>query len=195
MCHLKEKFKDYKIILASKSPRRSALLSGLEIDFEVLAIAVDEAYPSHLQGAAIAEYLSDKKARALAPAANEIILTSDTIVWHQNKALEKPKDAQEAIQMLTQLSGSEHQVISAVTVRSSTYHKTVHDLASVVFKPLSQAEIEHYVYTYKPFDKAGAYGIQEWIGYIGIEKIVGSHYTVMGLPVHKVYQLLQEFPL
>lgn len=195
MHHLKEKFKDYKIILASKSPRRSALLSGLEIDFEVVSIAVDETYPPHLQAAEIAEYLSNKKARALAPAPDEIILTSDTIVWHQNKALEKPKDADEAIKMLTQLSGSEHLVISSVTVRSSTYHKTVHDVATVVFRPLSQAEIEHYVYTYKPFDKAGAYGIQEWIGYVGIEKIVGSHYTVMGLPVLKVYQLLQEIPL
>lgn len=195
MHYLKEKFKDYKIILASKSPRLSALLSGLEIDFEVVSIAVDETYPPHLQAAEIAEYLSDKKARALAPAPDEIILTSDTIVWHQNKALEKPKDADEAIKMLTQLSGSEHLVISSVTVRSSTYHKTVHDVATVVFRPLSQAEIEHYVYTYKPFDKAGAYGIQEWIGYVGIEKIVGSHYTVMGLPVLKVYQLLQEIPL
>jgi len=195
MHHLKEKFKDYKIILASKSPRRSALLSGLEIDFEVVSIAVDETYPPQLQAAEIAEYLSDKKAWATEPASDEIILTSDTIVWHQNKALEKPKDAQEAIQMLTQLSGSEHQVISAVTVRSSTYHKTVHDVATVVFRPLTREEIKHYVNTYKPFDKAGAYGIQEWIGYIGIEKIVGSHYTVMGLPVHKVYQLLQEFPL
>lgn len=195
MPYLKEKFKDYKIILASKSPRRSALLKGLEIDFKIFTKDIDESYPSHLQAVEIAEYLSQKKAQAYQPDADEILLTSDTIVWHNNKVLEKPKNPEEAIKMLSELSGSKHQVISAVTIRSSTFIKTVHDIANVVFRPLSKEEIEHYVFNYQPFDKAGGYGIQEWIGYVGIEKIEGSHYTVMGLPVHKVYQLLQELPL
>lgn len=188
--------KGYHIILGSGSPRRKELLGELGFEFEVdTRNNFEEVYSEGTPQECIPEVLSVGKShgfhRELSD--NEILLTSDTLVLCDGQVMGKPCGREEAISMLRKLSGKSHKVITAVTIRNSAREKTVSDVASVHFKELKESEIEYYVDNYKPFDKAGAYGIQEWIGYVGIDKIEGSYFTIMGLPVHKVYELILEF--
>ncbi len=191
---LKDFLKDKKIILASGSPRRQQFFKELEIPFVVQVKPIDESYPSTLQGKEISEYLSILKASVfndLKP--NDILITGDTIVIHNGACLGKPKDKQEAFKMLQTLSNSSHEVISSVCFTSAETQVVVSDSTKVFFKELTESEIKFYIENYNPFDKAGAYGIQEWIGAIGVKKIEGSYNTVMGLPTHLVYKTLMEF--
>ena len=182
-----------KIILGSNSPRRKELLAGLDIVFEVdTRNNFEEVYDPSTPIEKIPEVLSEGKSfgfhRELAD--DEILITSDTLVMCGERVMGKPRSREEAIDMLRCLSGREHKVITAITLRDSHNCRTSSDTAIVYFKELSDSEIEYYIDTYKPYDKAGAYGIQEWIGYTGIEKIEGSYFTIMGLPVHLVYEEL-----
>ena len=188
--------KGKKIILGSNSPRRKELLAGLDIEFTVdTGNTFEEIYDASTAHELIPEVLSKGKSygfhRELAD--DEILITSDTLVLCGETVMGKPRSREEAIAMLKALSDREHKVITAITLRDSVRCSTVSDTALVHFKSLSGDEIEYYVDTYKPFDKAGAYGIQEWIGYIGIDRIEGSYFTIMGLPVHLVYQELLKF--
>lgn len=184
----------YNIVLASKSPRRQQLLGDLGVKFEVRLREVEEVYPDHLTRNAIAEYLAELKASAFNDLKeNELLITSDTIVCVDEKVLGKPKDRDDAIRMLQLLSGRSHSVISGVSLKTNSKTSTFSDTTKVHFKTLSQQEIEHYVDNFKPYDKAGSYGIQEWIGYIGIEGIEGDYFNVMGLPVRRVYAELLAF--
>jgi septum formation protein len=190
---LSEKLKNKNIILASGSPRRQELFNEMELDFSIQVKAVEEIYPSTLKAAEITNYLAELKAAAFTELTeNDIIITADTIVWLNDKALEKPKDKQHAIKMLQELSGTGHQVITSICIKTQTSQKVFYDETMVYFKPLSMEEIIYYVEKYQPFDKAGAYGIQEWIGFIGVNKIEGSYFNVMGLPVHKLYEELMK---
>lgn len=188
---LSEKLKHKNIILASGSPRRQELFNELGLDFSIQVKPIEEIYPSTLKASAITNYLAELKAAAFIDLAeNDIVITADTIVWLNNKAIEKPKDKQHAIEMLQELSGTGHKVITSICIKTVASQKVFHDETMVSFKPLSMEEITYYVEKYKPFDKAGAYGIQEWIGFIGVTKIEGSYFNVMGLPVHKLYEEL-----
>lgn len=193
--HLLSNLDKYKVVLASKSPRRQQLLKGLEIPFEVRTLDVDEDFPVELTGGDIPQYLSEKKAMAFRSqmADNELIITADTVVWVDNQVLNKPSDRAEAITMLGKLSGRMHEVYTAVMISTKDRQEGFCDVTRVYFAPLTDREIEHYVDHYQPFDKAGAYGVQELIGYIGIDRLEGSYYTVMGLPVQKLYEKLKEF--
>jgi septum formation protein len=186
--------KDYQLILASGSPRRQQLLRDLDIDFVVDVRPVDEVYPATLKGAEITEFLAKLKSESFATNCSEkdIVITSDTIVWLADEALGKPKDFKEAENMLLKLSGKEHEVITSVCLRRGNQLTVFSDTVRVFFKTLTLDEIHYYINTYKPYDKAGAYGIQEWIGKIGIDKIEGSYFTVMGFPVHKLYKELKK---
>ncbi len=185
----------YSLILASQSPRRQELLRGLELPFTVRSLNTDESFPENLKHAEIAEYLARIKGLAFGDSlsANEIVVTADTIVWIDGKVLNKPGDEAEAIEMINQLNGKKHDVITGVSLRSSVNQVVFHDVAQVHFAQMAPETIAHYVRKYKPYDKAGAYGIQEWIGYVGIERLEGSFYTVMGFPTHKFYVELQKF--
>ncbi|MAB56649.1 MAG: septum formation protein Maf [Aequorivita sp.] len=190
---LREKLKNHNIILASGSPRRQAFFKELNLDFTIQVKAVDETYPSNLKRSEITDYLSQLKASVFVDLdENDILITSDTIVWKDEKALGKPKDFGEAKEMLQNLSGEMHEVITSVCFTSKEFQITVNDVTKVWFKKLSDEEIDFYINNYKPFDKAGSYGIQEWIGYIGIEKIEGCYFNVMGLPTRLVYKTLTE---
>ena len=183
-----------KLILASNSPRRKELLGKLGLNFEVKVKEVPEEYPEHLERSAIAEYLANHKAEAyLADLQDEILITADTIVCLDNLVLNKPADEKQACQMLRQLSGKVHEVITGVCLLSLEKKDLFHDITQVHFKELSEAEILYYVKTYKPYDKAGAYGAQEWMGMVAIDRIEGSYFNVMGLPVHKLYTHLEAF--
>lgn len=184
-----------KIILASASPRRKELLAGLDIDFEVrLLPGIDESYPANLPTGKIAEYIACEKAAAYNGEIedDEVLLTADTIVVVDDKVLGKPVDADDARRMLGMISGKTHQVITGVclSTRKKTHSFSVE--TDVTFKILESDEIDYYIVNYKPFDKAGAYGIQEWIGYIGVESIKGSYFNVMGLPVQRIYKELKN---
>ena len=188
--------KGYHIILGSGSPRRKELLGELGLEFEVdTRNTFEEVYSEDTPQENIPEVLSMGKSlgfhRELSE--NEILITSDTLVLCEGRVMGKPRDREDAADMLKALSGKSHKVITAVTFRNAERSKTVSDTALVHFKELTDSEIDYYIDNYHPFDKAGAYGIQEWIGYIGIDKIEGSYFTIMGLPVHKVYELLNEF--
>lgn len=188
--------KGKKVILGSNSPRRKELLAGLDIDFEVdTENNFEETYSPDIPHESIPEILSEGKShgfhRELAD--DEILITSDTLVLCGDRVMGKPHSREEAYDMLRFLSGREHKVITAVTIRDRQTTSTSSDTAIVHFKELSDNEIYYYIDKFKPFDKAGAYGIQEWIGYIGIEKIEGSYFTIMGFPVHLVYQELIKF--
>lgn len=191
---LQHKLTDYKIILASGSSRRQAFFKELQLDFEIRLKSVEEVYPKHLRGSEISDYLSKLKASAFEAmlAENEILITSDTVVWHNNKSLAKAKDKEQAFQMLKTLSGDWHEVITSVSFTTSEFQKTVNHTTKVKFKELSEEEIIFYIENFKPFDKAGAYGIQEWIGLIGIEEIQGSYSNVVGLPTSLVYKTLSD---
>lgn len=190
-----KKLSGKRIILASKSPRRKQLLAGLGISFEVKTKEVDESFSARLKKEKIPLYLCRKKAEAFKNELkkNTLIITADTIVWLNNKAVNKPAGRPEAIEMLKALSGKKHKVYTAVCIKSSTKTRSFFDETDVYFKKLSAEEISYYVDKYQPYDKAGAYGAQEFIGYIGIEKINGSYFNVMGLPVKKVYEELGKF--
>lgn len=195
MDSLLSNLKNKKFILASKSPRRQELLKGLEIDFEVRVNAVDEKVPEDMPVEFIAGYLSKLKSDAFGDDLdeNEIVITSDTVVVANGCALGKPKNEEEAFTMLKGMSGATHTVMTAATLKDKTRTLTLEDQTVVTFTRLEDHEIWHYIKKYKPFDKAGAYGIQEWIGFMGIEKIEGSYYTVMGLPLHLIYQQLKKW--
>lgn len=186
----------YKIVLASGSPRRKELLAGLGLEFSVFCLKdIDESYPADLNAADVAGYISGKKADAYRQIIhdNELFITADTVVVSGNRILGKPTDRQNAIEMLQALSGKEHQVITGVTLVSAERRASFSVTTDVRFRTLTDEEIEYYVDNYRPFDKAGAYGIQEWIGYIGVESISGSYFNVMGLPVQRLYRELKKW--
>jgi len=190
---LSQKLSYYNIILASASPRRQQFFKELNIDFTVQVKSVNELYPSHLRAIEITDYLADLKSKAFTNLAeNDLIITSDTIVWLENEPLEKVSNEKEAFAMLKKISGKKHEVITSVCIKTAHFQKIFNDTTQVYFKELTDEEIHYYIQNYQPFDKAGAYGIQEWIGYIGVEKIEGSYFNVMGLPVHKLYKELQN---
>lgn len=186
----------HTIVLGSKSPRRRQLLGEMGINFEVRTKEVDEDFPGHLSPVEVALSLCEKKAAAFSESEigeNEILITADTIVCLGNKILNKPGDRAHAVEMLSHLSGKMHEVITGICLRSNAKTQSFYDITKVYFKKLSSDEIVHYVDHFKPFDKAGAYGIQEWIGLTGIEKIEGSYFNVVGLPTEKLYRALMEF--
>ena len=188
--------KSYKIILASNSPRRKELLAGLDVQFEVRIIkGIDESYPATLPTKEIAEYIAQKKAAAYREtmANDELVITADTIVVLGDEVLGKPKDAADARRMLHELSGKTHQVITGVVLTTKDQQKHFSVVSNVTFKELADSEIDYYVDTYKPMDKAGAYGIQEWIGYVGVTRLEGSYFNVMGLPVQRIYEAMSSF--
>jgi septum formation protein len=191
---LKDKLKGYKLILASGSPRRQQFMHDLDVDFEVRLKDVEEVYPDHLKGAEITDFLALLKAQALDDLAEkEIVITSDTIVWHRDTALGKPKDYEDAFAMLSSLSGKTHEVITSVCIKNTGAINVFNETTKVTFNALSEDEIKYYLDNYKPYDKAGSYGIQEWIGLVAIARIEGSYANVVGLPVDKVYQYLCKF--
>lgn len=185
-----------QLLLGSKSPRRRELLAGLGLPFEIVAIDADESYPSHLQGEEIPLYLSRAKAQAysspLAP--NQVLITADTIVWLDGQVFGKPHDLDDAKRMLALLSGHTHQVYTGVTILTADHPEgySFTDRTDVTFRTLTEAEIDYYVEHFRPLDKAGAYGIQEWIGYIGCTRLNGSYFNVMGLPTEPLYAAIQQ---
>jgi len=181
-----------KIILASSSPRRQQFFKDFDLNFEVRLKEIEEIYPENLKAEEITNYLAELKAKAFEGeiAKNELLITSDTIVWLNGKALGKPKDYDDAFAILKSLSNATHEVITSVCFKNSTSIETIFDVTKVTFTTLSDDSIRYYLDNYKPFDKAGAYGIQEWIGLIGISKIEGSYTNVVGLPTEKVYTYL-----
>lgn len=184
----------YRLILASKSPRRQELLRSLEVDFEIKTKEVDESFPNTIPVSEVAEYLAVKKSEAFKDLKeNELVITSDTTVLNEGHILNKAETAEEAFEMIQSLSGKTHQVITGVCLRSFNKKVSFSETTKVTFRALEATEIKHYIQKYKPFDKAGAYGIQEWIGMIGIEKIEGDFYNVMGLPLHQLYKQLLSF--
>lgn len=192
---LKDKLRGYKIILASASPRRQQFFNDLDLDFEIRLKDIEEIYPECLQGVDITNYLAQLKASAFEGELkeNDLLITSDTIVWLNNKALGKPKNYHDAFDILKSLSNATHEVITSVCFKTTNKIETLFEVTKVTFNSLSDDTIYYYLDNYKPFDKAGAYGIQEWIGLIGITRIDGSYTNVVGLPTEKVYQYLSEF--
>lgn len=191
-----ENISKYKIILASNSPRRKELLGGLGLSFEVRTMkGIDESYPADLKGEDIPIYISGKKADAYRDvmAEDEMIITADTIVYDNSQVLGKPKDREDAISMLRQLSGHAHDVITGVSIVTKVKTIQFASTSKVYFVSLTDEEIEYYVDSYKPFDKAGSYGIQEWIGFVGVTRIEGSYFNVMGLPIQRLYTELKQF--
>ena len=186
---------NFNVILASKSPRRQQLLEALGINFIVQTREVDEIYPQGLKKEQVPVYLSQLKAKPFLENLKQfdLLITADTVVCLKDEILGKPKDKEEAQRMLGALSGNEHQVITGVCLSSKNKQHPFYSLTNVRFKPLTSEEIDYYISEYKPYDKAGAYGIQEWIGTIGIEHIEGSFYNVMGLPIQKLYEEIQKF--
>ncbi|MDO5522913.1 MAG: Maf-like protein [Bacteroidia bacterium] len=187
---------NYKIILASNSPRRKELLSGLDIEYEIRTLPnIDESYPETLPHIQVAEFLAEKKAAAYLPVLkdDELLITADTIVLLNNEIYGKPVDTADAKRMLRCLSGQTHLVITGVCLASTAKQTIFSDTAKVTFSHLSDEEIDYYVEKYRPLDKAGAYGVQEWIGYVAVERIEGSYFNVMGLPICRVYEELKNF--
>ena len=191
---LLKRLKDRKIILGSGSPRRKKFFEDLGVDFEIRLKPVDESYPKSLKGEEISDYLAQLKATALRDSIqpNEILITSDTVVWCNGESLEKAANTEEAKKMLEKLSGTKHEVITSICFTTTKRQTTLNSTTDVRFKTLSKEEIEFYIQNFQPFDKAGAYGIQEWLGSIAIEEIKGSYNNVVGLPTHLVYRFLSE---
>lgn len=192
-----QQLQDYKIVLASGSPRRQQFFKDLELDFEIRLRKIEEVYPNHLKADEITDYLAELKGKAFDGflAKNEILITSDTIVWHKNKALGKPKDAEDAFEMLKKLSNSTHEVITSVSFKMFDNVTTFHDYTEVTFTALSDEMIWYYIENFRPFDKAGSYGIQDWIGLVGVKSIKGSYTNVMGLPTHLLFNYFKNFKL
>ena len=197
MNRLREQFRNYHIILGSQSPRRRELLAGLDIDFEVRVKDTDESYPAHVPVEKISEYIAEKKFDAFVPdlQENDFLITADTIVIKDNIILQKPTSAQNAKELLAILSGATHMVVTGVCMGTVRKREVFSVLSLVSFAKLTPDDIDYYVETHKPFDKAGAYGVQEWIGYIGIHHINGSYFNVMGLPVQALYERMIKAPL
>ena len=192
-----DNLKKYRVILASASPRRRELMQGLDVEFVVRSLPdVDESFPSELQGGEIPLYISKKKADAyrLQMAADELVITADTIVWLDGTALGKPADETDARRMLHNMSGKTHQVFTGVTITTKDEQRCFVAQSDVTFAQLTDEEIDYYIAKYRPMDKAGSYGAQEWIGYIGMSNIVGSYFNVMGLPVQRLYSELKLIP-
>lgn len=191
---LNERLLKYNIILASSSPRRQQFLRDLNLDFSIQLKEVEEIYPLHLKGAAITDYLAELKSSPFENLKeNDLLITSDTIVWFDQKAIGKPKNKEEAITIFKKLSGNKHQVITSVCIKTTKQTRIFNDTTDVYFKKLSEQEINYYIDHFSPYDKAGGYGVQDWIGYIGVEKIEGSFYNVMGFPIHKFYDEMLKF--
>ena len=189
-----DNLKKYDVVLASNSPRRRELLSGLGIDFRIEVIdGVDETYPASLPAHAVAEHIARAKATAYCVSADELLITADTVVIVDDEILGKPVDADQACHMLLRLSGRSHDVVTGVCVTTARRVESFSCTSVVEFDNLSPEEIDHYVTCYRPMDKAGAYGIQEWIGYVGVKGIKGSYFNVMGLPIQRLYSLLKTF--
>lgn len=190
-----DNIKKYELLLASKSPRRQYLLKELGLDFEVRTKEVDESFPDHLKAHEIPLYLCEKKAAAFDEELkdNTIVITADTIVWINGQVLNKPENFDDAVRMLKMLSGKVHEVYTGVCLKSKSKTKSFYALTKVYFKELSQEEIEYYIKNYNPYDKAGAYGAQDWIGLVAVEKIEGTYFNVMGLPVKELYEELLKF--
>lgn len=187
-------FTQYNILLASHSPRRKELLSGLDIDYKIIPpLDIDETYPENIKGADIAKYLAEKKAKAYTLKENDLLITADTIVLLNDQVLGKPIDIEEAKKMLRLLSGKMHTVATGVSITTTEKQSSFVITSEVRFAQLDESEISYYVDKYKPLDKAGAYGIQEWIGHIAVEYISGSYFNIMGLPVQRLYQALKKF--
>ena len=191
---LKDKLANYTLILASGSPRRQQFFKGLDLDFEIRLKEIEEVYPPELQAEAITNYLAELKASAFEGELkeNEILITSDTIVWYNNKALGKPKNEEDAFAILQSLSNATHEVITSVCFKTKAKTDTIFEVTKVTFNALSDQVIHYYLDHYKPYDKAGAYGIQEWIGFVGVAKIEGSYTNVMGMPTDKVFNYLNN---
>ena len=191
---LKSKLSAYSIILASGSPRRQQFFKDLDLDFEIRLKEVEEIFPETLKAEEITNYLSILKANAFEGELqdNDLLITSDTIVWHKNCPLGKPKDAQEAFEILKSLSNNTHEVITSVCFKTKNKTEVISETTKVSFNALSDEAIQYYLDNYQPFDKAGAYGIQEWIGFIGVSKIEGSYTNVMGMPTDKVFDYLNK---
>ncbi|WP_040280973.1 Maf-like protein [Psychroserpens damuponensis] len=194
---IQNKLKNHNLILASGSPRRQQFFKDLGLEFEIRLKPVDEIYPDRLVHFEITDYLAQLKSLAfkdeLKP--NDILVTSDTIVWHNKKALGKPVNHDDAFNMLSAMSNTTHEVITSICFTTKTVQKTVNSVTQVTFKTLTKEEINYYIHNFKPFDKAGSYGIQEWIGQIGISKIEGSYTNVVGLPTHLLYKTLNSMAL
>jgi septum formation protein len=190
-----DQFTDFKIILASRSPRRQQLLLELGLKFDVVVKEYTEAYPEGLDGEKIARYIAHAKAESFINeiSDNEIVITADTIVWCKDQVLGKPVNRADAIRILKEISGNTHEVITGVSLLSRKKELTFSESTKVTFEVLSQDEIDYYIDEYKPYDKAGAYGIQEWIGIIACSHIDGSYFNVVGLPVQRLYKELQKF--
>lgn len=190
---LRENLSQFNIILASGSPRRHHFFKELDLDFTIDAREVEEVYPTELQGADITDYLARLKASVFEDLSEkDILITSDTIVWKDGRAIGKPTDYDDAFRMLRELSGSMHEVFTSVCFTGKEFQKTVNDNTKVWFRTLTDSEIGYYLDHYKPFDKAGSYGIQDWLGYIGIDRLEGCYFNVMGLPTRLVYKTLME---
>lgn len=193
---LREKLKNYNLILASASPRRQQFFKDLNLDFEIRLKEVEEIYPPELKGFEITDFLAELKSYAFDGELkeNDLLITSDTIVWHNDIALGKPKDEQDAFTTLKSLSNATHEVITSVCFKTMDTTTVFHETTKVTFNQISDEAIHYYITNYKPYDKAGAYGIQEWIGAIAVSKIEGSYANVMGMPVDKVYEYLKQLP-
>jgi septum formation protein len=191
---LREKLANKNVILASGSPRRQQFLRDLDLDFEIRLKEIEEVFPKDLKAHEITNYLAELKANAFSDelTKNDILITSDTIVWLENKALGKPKNAEDAFVMIQEMSGKAHEVITSVCIKTLERSVTFYETTKVFFLNLTDSEIKYYINLYQPFDKAGSYGIQEWIGLVGIEKIEGSYANVVGLPTHRLYYELMN---
>jgi len=191
-----DNLKKYNIVLASKSPRRQELLKGIGVDFSILTKEVDESFPSKLPLIDVAPFLSLKKAKAFEDSElpeNYMVITADTVVIVKNEILGKPKDRDDAVRMMNLLSGKVHKVVTGVTVHTKEKTKTFSVISKVTFEIIDNQEVGYYIDNFRPYDKAGAYGVQEWIGYIGVSNVEGSYYNVMGLPTQRLYKVLKEF--
>ncbi len=193
MNKLLKNIEKYKIVLGSQSPRRQELLRGLQVDFSVKVMDVDETYPNDIVGVDIPMFLAEKKADAYVIDDETLLITADTIVWHEGQVLGKPRDKTDAKRMLKQLSGKTHEVITGVCICTTKKRRVFHVISEVCFASLTEKEIDYYLENFKPYDKAGSYGVQEWIGYVGVEHIEGSYFNVMGLPIQRVYNELKRW--
>ncbi len=188
---LRNKLSNYNLILASGSPRRQYFFKELDVPFTIEIKEVNEIYPKHLKAAEITDYLADLKSKCFTNLkSNDILITSDTIVWFEEKALGKPKNKEDAFNMLKKMSGKQHAVYTSISIKSSFFQKIFNDETIVEFEEFTDEEINYYLEKFSPYDKAGSYGIQDWIGLVGVKKIIGSYFNVMGLPVHKLYKEL-----
>lgn len=191
---INSKLEKYKIVLASRSPRRQQFFKDLGLDFEIRLREIDEVFPPDLKAHEITDYLAEQKGKAFEGtlAENEILITSDTIVWHHNEALNKPQDAHHAKEMLRKLADSTHEVITSVSFKTIENVTTFHDYTEVTFGPLTDEMIAFYIEKFQPFDKAGSYGIQDWIGLVGVKSMNGSYTNVMGLPTHLLFSYFNK---